>query len=61
MESKNSLPLRSTKSNLPSFFDDLSMNDSANDKNCKRFWKNNGTPFSVKDEPGTNSGLLYLI
>ena len=61
MESKNSLPLRSTKASLFSFFDESSIPNLKNNVPSTRFWKTNGTPFSVKDEAGANGGYLYLI
>lgn len=60
MESKNSLPLQSTKASL-SFFDEKSSTDAKNIVPSTRFWKKNGTPFSVKDEPEANGAYLYLL
>lgn len=48
MDSKQSLPLRSTKTSLLSFFDESTMADQNMIAISGNFWKKNGTPVNIK-------------
>ena len=48
MDSKQSLPLRSTKTSLLSFFDESTTTDLNKIAISPKFWKKNGTPINAK-------------